>query len=67
MPIRDLCWRDGFSEATFYHWRAKRGDMKVSGAKRLRCLEAWNAKLTKLLAELHLDMDPLEAVPGLNR
>ena len=45
MPIKDLCRRHGFSEASYYLWRGKFGGMDVSDAKRLKALEAENAKL----------------------
>jgi len=32
MPIKDLCRNGGFSDATFYKWRAKFGGMQVSEA-----------------------------------
>lgn len=51
----DLCRRHGISEATFYNWKAKFGGMDVSDARRLKVLEAENAKLKKLLAEAELD------------
>ena len=51
----DVCRRHGVSEATFYKWKAKFGGMEVSDAKRLKALEAENAKLKKLLAETMLD------------
>ena len=36
------------SDGTFYKWRAKYGGMEVSEAKRLKALEAENAKLKKM-------------------
>ena len=36
MPIKELCRNGGFSDATFYKWRAKFGGMQVSEAQRLR-------------------------------
>jgi putative transposase len=51
MPVKDLCRRHGLSEASYYLWRGKFGGMDVSDAKRLKALEAENAKLKKLLAE----------------
>lgn len=51
----ELCRKHGISEATFYNWKAKYGGMTVSDAKRLKDLEAENAKLKKLLAEAELD------------
>jgi putative transposase len=51
----DVCRKHGISEATFYKWKAKYGGMEVSEARRLKALEAENAKLKKLLAEAMLD------------
>ena len=51
----DVCRRHGVSTATFYKWKAKYGGLEVSDARRLRVLEAENAKLKKLLAEAMLD------------
>ena len=51
LPIKELCRKGGFSDATFYKWRAKFGGMDVPDARRLRELEGKNAKLKKLLAE----------------
>ena len=36
MPVKDVCRKDGFSDVTFYKWRAKFGGMDVPDAKRLR-------------------------------
>jgi putative transposase len=57
MPIKDLCRRHGFSEASYYLWRGKFGGMEVSDARRLKALEAENAKLKKLLAEAMLERE----------
>ena len=55
MKISDLCRLNGISDATFYTWRSKYGGMEVSDAKRLKELEAENARLKKLLAESILE------------
>jgi putative transposase len=57
VPLKELCRRHGFSEASFYLWRTKFGGMNVSDAKRLRELEAENARLKKLLAESMLEIE----------
>jgi len=57
---KDLCRKHGVSEATFYNWKAKYGGMTVSEARRLRELEAENARLKKLLAEAELDKAALK-------
>lgn len=51
----DLARRHGVSEATIYNWKAKYGGLEVSEARRLRELEAENAKLKRLLADTMLD------------
>lgn len=53
--IKELCRQHGFSEASYYLWRSKYGGMDVSDAKKLRALEAENARLKKLLAESMLE------------
>ena len=55
VPVKELCRKHGFSEASYYLWRSKFGGMDVSDAKRLKALEAENAKLKKLLAETLLE------------
>ncbi len=67
IPIKEICRKGGFSDATFYKWRAKFGGMDVPDARRLRELEGENAKLKKLLAEAHLDMHALKSVLGVQR
>lgn len=55
LPIKELCRKYGFSEASYYLWRSKFGGMSVSDAKRLKELEIENARLKKLLAESVLE------------
>jgi putative transposase len=57
VPVKELCRRHGFSDASYYLWRSKFGGMSVSDAKRLKLLEAENAKLKKLLAEAMLERE----------
>ncbi len=53
--MKDIIRRHGIAEQTFYRWKSKFGGMEVSDAKRLRELEAENARLKKLYAESMLD------------
>jgi len=62
----ELCRRHGISDATFYNWRSKYGGMDVSDAKKLKALEAENAKLKKLLAESVMDVSTLKEMLGKN-
>lgn len=55
VPVKELCRKHGFSDASYYLWRGKYGGMEVSDAKRLKALEAENARLKKLLAESMLE------------
>ena len=55
MPRIDAIRQVQITEQTFYRWKSKYGGMEVSEAKRLRDLEAENARLKKLLAEAELD------------
>jgi putative transposase len=67
MVLKELCRKHGFSDASFYKWRAKFGGMTVSEARRLKELESENGKLKKLLAEAHLDIHALKSVFGTKR
>jgi putative transposase len=55
VPVKELCRKHGFSDASYYLWRSKYGGMDVSDAKRLKALEAENGRLKKLLAESMLE------------
>lgn len=55
VPLKDLCRKHSFSEASYYLWRSKFGGMDVSDAKRLKALEAENVRLKRLLAESMLE------------
>lgn len=67
MPIKELCRQHGFSDGSFYNWRAKFGGISVPDAKRLKGLEAENAKLKRLLAESILDAEALKVAFGRKR
>ncbi|GAA4216546.1 putative transposase [Sagittula marina] len=66
LGAKELCRKHGVSDATFYKWRAKFGGMEVSDAKKLKALEAENAKLKKLLAEQMMDVSTLKEMLGKN-
>ena len=54
MPVKELCRKGGFSDATFYKWRAKFGGMDASLMARLKELEEENRRLKKMYAEERL-------------
>lgn len=66
LGAKDLCRKHGISDATFYKWRSKYGGMEVSDARKLKALEAENAKLKKLLAEHMMDVSTLKEMLGKN-
>ncbi len=58
--VEDFCRRKQISPATYYRWKRQYGGLSVNEAKRLKKLEAENAKLKKLLAEVLLANDSLQ-------
>jgi putative transposase len=54
--------KHGIAAATFYKWKAKFGGMDVSDARKLKALEAENAKLKRIVADLSLDIVMLKDV-----
>jgi transposase-like protein len=61
-PVAEVAKRHGVSAETVYQWKRKFGGMDVDDAKRLKTLEAENAKLKKMLAESMLDIAVLKEV-----
>jgi putative transposase len=62
IKVSDLCRKYGFSDATYYNWKAKYGGMGVSDVKRLKQLEDENRRLKQIVADLTLDNQALKAV-----
>ncbi|CAM5259289.1 IS3 family transposase ISStma13 [Rhodanobacter lindaniclasticus] len=60
MPVKELCRKHGFSEASYYLWRSKFGGMSVPNARRLKELETENGRLKKLLAEQVLENEVIK-------
>ena len=64
VPVKELCRKHGFSDATYYIWRQKYSGMDVSDARKLRSLEDENKRLKKLLAETMLENAAIKDVLG---
>ena len=47
------------SEQTYHRWRAQFGGMKADDVKRLKELEAENARLKRIVADKELEIDAL--------
>lgn len=60
--VDDICRSLGISNGTFYNWRSKYGGLEVNEAKRLRELEAENAKLKRMLADKLLEVEAMKDV-----
>ncbi len=60
MKIQDLCRKHGISPATYYKWKSKYGGLSASELKRIKELEAENAKLKQMYAELSLENNALK-------
>ncbi|TDX21436.1 putative transposase [Rhodovulum visakhapatnamense] len=65
LGAKELCRKHGVSDATFYRWRSRYGGMEAPDARRLKALEAENAKLKKMLAEQMLDVATLKDMLGM--
>jgi putative transposase len=62
LPVEDICRKLGVSQATFFRWKAKYGQMGTAEVRRLRQLEEENKKLRQLVADLSLDKKMLQDV-----
>ena len=60
--VVEVCRKMGVSQATFYNWKKKYGDMGVPELRRLRQLEEENRQLKQLVADLSLDKQMLQDV-----
>lgn len=61
-PVADVAKRHGISEQTIYTWRKRFGDLRSEDVRRLRQLEAENARLKKLVAERDLEIEVMKEV-----
>jgi putative transposase len=59
MPVKEVCRKHGISSPTYYKWKAKYGGLGVSELKRMKELEAENAKLKRMYADKAMEADAL--------
>ena len=52
----------GISRSCFYQWKSKYGGMSETELRRLKALEAENARLKKMYAELSLKHEALKEI-----
>jgi putative transposase len=55
VAVGDLARKHGISKATYFNWRSKYSGVTVNELKRMKDLEAENAKLKRMYAELALE------------
>ena len=60
MPVKELCRKHGISSPTFYKWKARYGGLGASELKRIKELEAENAKLKRMYADKAMEADALK-------
>ena len=65
VPVAQILRKYGISHATFYKWKSRYGGASVAELKRLRELEAENAKLKRMYADQALEIAAIKEV--LNR
>ena len=64
VKVTDICREHSISSATYYQWKSKYGGLEASDLKRLREIEAENAKLKKMYAELALENAAIKDLLG---
>ena len=64
--FRRCAKRHGVSEQTIYIWRKRFGGFQANDVRRLRQLEAENARLKKLVAERDLEIEVMKEVTAKN-
>jgi putative transposase len=55
VPVAQILRKHGISHATFYKWKSKYGGASLAELKRLKELEAENAKLKRMFADMALE------------
>ena len=65
-PVSAVAKRHGISEQTIYTWRKRFGGFQASEVRRLKQLEAENARLKKLVAERDLEIEVMKEVGAKN-
>ena len=60
LKVDDVCRKHGISTGTYYNWKSKDGGLSVSELKRIKELEAENAKLKPMYADLAIENDAIK-------
>jgi hypothetical protein len=65
-PVSAVAKRHAVSEQTIYTWRKRFGGFQANEVRRLKQLEAENARLKKLVAERDLEIEVMKEVAAKN-
>jgi transposase-like protein len=61
-PVAEVAKKHGISDQTIYLWRKRYGQLQAVDVRRLRQLEAENARLKKLVADRDLEIEVMKEV-----
>ena len=62
IELPEVCKQLEVSEATYHRWRNQFGGMKADDVKRLKELEAENARLKRIVADQELEIQALKEI-----
>ena len=65
VPVAEVCRKHGISNGLYYQWKSRYSGVSVNELKRIKELEAENAKLKRMYADLALENTAIKDV--LNR
>lgn len=59
LAVNEVCRKHGISSATYYKWKSKYGGLEASDLKRIKELEAENARLKRMYADKAMETEAL--------
>ena len=62
VPVAEVCRKHGISNGLYYQWKSRYSGVSVNELKRIKQLEAENAKLKRMYADLALENTAIKDV-----
>ena len=59
LAVNEVFRKHGISSATYYQWKSKYGGLEASDLKRIKALEAENARLKRMYADKAMETEAL--------
>ena len=59
LAVNEVFRKHGISSATYYQWKSKYGGLEASELKRIKALEAENARLKRMYADKAMETEAL--------